>query len=874
MLLSFIGIKAITNIKLFNKEVIKEKETNQIDRKQFAMYIEDGDSYKEYTDSDNFPKGYYLNIDKSKCEDINGKDLDVNNILSSKGNSVTVKSSKTIYCTLYFDYLGTGEKDKPYRIQYIEDLVDLQVAVNNGETYERKYFELERDLDFQKNDSYRNYQTKEYGDINGNSIDEELKVELTTESGWKPIGNTSKRFSGIFDGKEKRIDNLTINYKNAVGTTEQYLGLFGLTNNATIKNLTIGGNINIVPSYSNNGGIIGVATNNTLIDNCHNEVNITSQASGYTNGGLIGALFSSTIKNSSNSGNISGGNNAGGLTGTINGNSLIENSYNIGNISNTKGRYAGGLIGRDGKATDITTILNSYNNGTVISNREIDGDSFTGGMVGFIYGIINIDKSHNSGEIRNDRKVYAQNIDISLGGLIGQINGNNSNVIKITNSYNDGHLIGATRQGGLIGLNINKAITIIDKCYNKGVNESQTAAGTYFTEISGLVGYNNNNSELYVLNSYNEGDISSIKNAQGITYSDNGATANIINSYNVGNINGSTLSSGIFAVTATDGDGNVNNIKLNNVYNLGEVTGNNAYELGYRNGTTSIVEIKNSYYEESKKGTNISDADGTPLSLSDMKSNILVDKLNNNINSITIPEEVKGIFLSKWQIEEKEYPTLINNINDLSENNRKGTFNIPKWDEEGITTGIEEKYGYVNCGLEDYDFKDSLSFVIRVKFNKINTNQQEFIGNWDSAGGGIYLTSNNKIGFSLYSSNLNPPAYKQLIGSKTITNINEWYTIIGNYNGKEISLYVNGIKEKSASLTGNIEISKMPILIGANPNGNPGNFTMTSQSSITVSDALIFDRALNEEEIKENYSAKPNPVNKDNLLIWYDFREK
>ena len=541
---------------------VKLKETVEKDKAMAIMISEDGNNYQDY-ESNEWPGAEYK-FREAKC--INEYGNMVENALSfnKEKRKASLKIKETVYCTLYFDYYGAGEQNDPYRIQYIEDLVDLQVAVNNGETYANKYFELERDLDFQNNESYKNYQTKEYGDINGNSTDEELKTELTTENGWKPIGNTSNRFSGEFDGGEKRINNLTINYLKADGTTEKHLGLFGSTGDATIKNLTIGGNINIVPSYSNTGAIVGTALSNTLIDNCHNEVNITSQASGYTNGGLVGALFSGTIKNSSNSGNISGGNNAGGLTGTINGDSLIENSYNIGNISNTKGRHVGGLVGRDAKATDITTILNSYNNGTVISNREIDGDSFTGGIVGFIYGVININKSYNSGEIRNDRKVYAQNIDIPLGGLIGQINGNNSNVIKITNSYNDGHLIGATRQGGLIGLNTNKAITIIDKCYNKGVNESQTAAGTYFTEISGLVGYNNN-SELYVLNSYNEGDISSIKNAQGITYSDYGATANIINSYNTGNINGSALSSGIFAVTATDVDGNVNKKLFKNI---------------------------------------------------------------------------------------------------------------------------------------------------------------------------------------------------------------------------------------------------------------------------------------------------------------------
>ena len=162
-----------------NKNTQIDKRINETNSKQFAMYIEDGEGYKEYKDSDMFPVGYKLNLNKSRCEDIKGNNLDVNSILSSKGNSITVKSNKTIYCTLYFDLAEEGEKENPYKIQYIEDLVKLQIAVNNGETYAGKYFELTRNLDFQKNDSYQDYQTNEYGDINGNSTDEELKTELT-----------------------------------------------------------------------------------------------------------------------------------------------------------------------------------------------------------------------------------------------------------------------------------------------------------------------------------------------------------------------------------------------------------------------------------------------------------------------------------------------------------------------------------------------------------------------------------------------------------------------------------------------------------------------------------------------------------------------
>ncbi len=70
--------------------------------KQFAMYVKEGADYKPY-DSDTFPVGHVLNMDRSFCADINGQKID--GALSGTANSITVTTSKTAYCTLYFDKL-------------------------------------------------------------------------------------------------------------------------------------------------------------------------------------------------------------------------------------------------------------------------------------------------------------------------------------------------------------------------------------------------------------------------------------------------------------------------------------------------------------------------------------------------------------------------------------------------------------------------------------------------------------------------------------------------------------------------------------------------------------------------------------------------
>ena len=80
------------------------------------MYINNGNGkYEEYTNKEVFPKGYELNKEKSKCEDGSGNELtEVKDKLSQEGNKITVKSNKTVYCTLYFDKQEETDNIKIY----------------------------------------------------------------------------------------------------------------------------------------------------------------------------------------------------------------------------------------------------------------------------------------------------------------------------------------------------------------------------------------------------------------------------------------------------------------------------------------------------------------------------------------------------------------------------------------------------------------------------------------------------------------------------------------------------------------------------------------------------------------------------------------
>ena len=246
------------------------------------------------------------------------------------------------------EIIEDGSEAHPYRIEYIEDLVELSLAVWNSETekYEGKYFLLTRDLDFENRNSYRNPDDTSYGDVNGNSIEQKLIEELTNTEESAPgnasckIGNYEKPFTGIFLGNSKEIKNFYL--KNSFVNSKTYggLGLFG-RNDGIIKDLIVSGTVIGQHEYAGDsiaGGIVGI--NNGEISNCMSKVkidnnnipgddiainSITGGISGINNGLVSNCYNAELIKVGA-----TGENTIGGIVGESHGD--IINCYNIGEM--------------------------------------------------------------------------------------------------------------------------------------------------------------------------------------------------------------------------------------------------------------------------------------------------------------------------------------------------------------------------------------------------------------------------------------------------------------------------------------------------------------------------------------------------------------
>jgi hypothetical protein len=149
---------------------------------------------------------------------------------------------------------------------------------------------------------------------------------LSAYSSWTPIGDSTYRFIGTFNGNGHTISNLTIDDSGS-----NYQGLFGHSEGSQIYELD-------------------------LLD-----VNITGN--NYV-GGLVGYNDSSTVVNCSATGKVNGTNYVGGLVGYNYNSSTISNGFATGEV--TGETHVGGLVGQN----DSSTVSNSYATSTALMQTE------------------------------------------------------------------------------------------------------------------------------------------------------------------------------------------------------------------------------------------------------------------------------------------------------------------------------------------------------------------------------------------------------------------------------------------------------------------------------------------------------------------------
>lgn len=247
------------------------------------------------------------------------------------------------------------------------------------------------------------------------------------------------------------------------------------------------------------------------------------------------------------------------FSGTFNG----DNHYISGIYINDSSTYKG-LFG----STKNAKISNLK-----INDSYIKTGAYAGNVVGFASNNITANNIETNGII---------NVGSTGAGIVG-FSTNNSE-IKITDCINKAKIIGNSNMGGIIGNASSVKSIEVKNSYNIGNVEGSNSVG-------GIIGSSSYAKEILLENVYNKGNINNTGgNSSGIIgslSSDSTAINKLNNVYNVGKVSGSYSVGGIIG-------NSYSSIEINNAYNKGEIVGGNQ-RLGGLVGYANSLTLKDSY---------------------------------------------------------------------------------------------------------------------------------------------------------------------------------------------------------------------------------------------------------------------------------------
>ena len=288
------------------------------------------------------------------------------------GNTFTMPASDaTVSVSFTAAWSGSGTSGSPYLITTTDQLDLLAKNVNGTDGYAKNdfkntYFKLGNDITYTH--------TTDWNDA------------TSTENNYTAIGGYGHSFQGTFDGDGHTISGIRIYMSCSDSKVDCYQGLFGVTYNGSVKNVTL--TDTRITGYQEVGGIIGQRNNGQVV-NCHvtNTVAIHAVVNNSSyHGGIVGYNITSTssekISNCTSAATISiadgltGCNKYGGIAGQ-NDRGLIENCLAVGATVSGNSNVAA-IVGYDKNGTYTSNYyhdctVNGFDDNVGSGSGDIDG---------------------------------------------------------------------------------------------------------------------------------------------------------------------------------------------------------------------------------------------------------------------------------------------------------------------------------------------------------------------------------------------------------------------------------------------------------------------------------------------------------------------
>ncbi len=261
------------------------------------------------------------------------------------------------------------------------------------------------------------------------------------DSSLRSIDGTGNYIGGLIGnldtGSSLKFSHSNIAVNGSINNSSEVGGLVGYIDNSDVTDSFAQGN---VTGLNMIGGLIGVTYGSSRVERSYAIGNIAT--TGYDVGGLLGAMIGDSlsgekegdisIDSSFASGDVSGGNNVGGLIGLV--------QAGTGSNGNVTGAGSGGIFARitDSYAIGAVTGSTSVGGlvGTLMGGNGGDGSTYSGGKGGDA----TIATSFSSGlvtGIEPNTTFVGSLVGTLSNGSEGAISTNNGGIASISDSYYD-----------------------------------------------------------------------------------------------------------------------------------------------------------------------------------------------------------------------------------------------------------------------------------------------------------------------------------------------------------------------------------------------------------------------------------------------------
>ena len=178
---------------------------------------------------------------------------------------------------------------------------------------------------------------------------------------------------------------------------------------------------------------------------------------------------------------------------------------------------------------------------------------------------------------------------------------------------------------------------------------------------------------------------------------------------------------------------------------------------------------------------------------------------------------------------------------------------------------------FINMGNENYNFNNQITVAARFYTKGLKTNGTALIDNTSGRQGGFefYVGSTGRIIFQFWGQSTDEEI---TYVSTSVKPLYTWITAVATYDGTTIKIYIDGKLEATlATENADIRPSANPIFIGA----LPSTHTTGENGYIGhISDALVINDVLTEEEIKNYTNDNFNYIEHENTIFYEKYNTK